>query len=56
MHALFFGAGLDDDVYALFVRLGHDVDVGGGGALHALSVGADIVGSGGHLMEPCHLL
>ena len=56
MHAFLLGAGFDDNVDALLVGLGYNVDVGGGGAVHALSVGTDIISSGGHLMESRHLL
>ena len=49
------GTGGRIDVDALPVFLGDDVDMGGGGALYACAVGPDVVGSGGHLVEPGHL-
>ena len=54
--ALVFGPGLDDDVNAVLVRLGHNVDVGGGVPGGRLAVGPDIVGPFGHVMQFRYLL
>ena len=50
------GARLYDDVDAVLVRLGDDVDVGGGVSARLLAVGPDVVGPLGDLVEPGHLL
>ena len=55
MNAFVFRSGLDDDINALSVVFGHDVNMGGAGAPYALAVGADVVGAGGHLVQPGHL-
>ena len=55
MHAFLFGTRLDDDVDALFVCLGYNVDMSCGGTIHALAVGPDIVGSGRHLVKSGYL-
>ena len=53
---LVFRARLDDDVNTILVRLGDDVDVGGGVPARLLAVGPNVVGPLGDLMEPGHLL
>ena len=53
---LVFRPRLDDDVDAVLVRLGDDVDVGGGVPARLLAVGPDVVGPLRDLVEPGHLL
>ena len=51
MHALALGAGADDDVDAVRALLGTDLNVSGRGSAEALSVGADVVGACGDLVQ-----
>ena len=53
---LVLGARLDDDVNAVLVGLGHDVDVGGGVPAGLFAVGPDVIGPFGHFMQLGHLL
>ena len=47
---------VDEDIDAVLVRLGHDVDVGGGVPGGGLAVGPDVVSPFGHVMQFCYLL
>ena len=51
VHALVPGAGFDMNINAAAVRLGDDVDVGGGVPAGKLAVGAEIVGTGRHAVQ-----
>ena len=53
---LVLGARLDDDVNAVLVGLGHDVDVGGGVPARLFAVGPDVIGPLGDGVQLGHLL
>ena len=54
MHAFLLGAGLYDNVDALLVLLGHDVDVGRRVSGNALAVCTDVVCACRNLMQSCN--
>ena len=51
IHALVLGAGLDDDIDTGLVRLGHDINVGGGVSCGTLTVGTDVIRALGHDLQ-----
>ena len=56
VYALVFGARLDENVNARLVRLGDDVDVGGGAAPRQTAVGPDVVGPHRQRVQLGHFL
>ena len=49
-------ARLDENINAVLIVLGDDIDISGGAAGSFLAVGPDIIGPFGHIVELCHLL
>jgi hypothetical protein len=51
-----FGAGLDDDINALLVLFGYNIDMSSGIASYGSTIGTDVIGSGRYLVETGYLL
>ena len=55
MHAFLLGSRFYDNINALFVCFCDNINICGGTAVYAGSVGADVIRACGHFMQPCNL-